>query len=222
MMILVDNNNIKLTINEEVLDNTKCIGTQIIEDYLYNTDDVKSVEDLEELLLDEIRNYITDDLTPIYYNFIRDRFNSMEVGRIEELINDYGIEYTGDFHNFMQAVLYYEIFEEVTQDIYQIIQNIEEEKYTEEDYKEVKNDIINYLDNYCDTLIEEQSELYRKYGGLGAIGIINRHISEINYCSYAVVGDGENLRGWKVFTFFIDKLYHDKDIQEAVRNYMNY
>ena len=222
MITLVNNNNIKLTIREDIINGLNFAEWQYKELFEY-AEEAETIEEVQDIIQDNIYEYV-ENMQPIYNSDIMKHFSELDFTEIDELTEEGGIiEYDGNFYNFALSVLVQKDIQDMLQDltiIYDLME--EEEHFTMEDFEEVKSDIINYLHVCCDATIEEQAQIYRKYGGLGAVEIINRYISEVIYCSYAVVGHGENLRDWEVFKFFESKLYNDKDIQREVESYMNY
>lgn len=132
--ILVNNKNIRLTIDEDVLDRFEYIDIYDLDVY----DDAESFEEYEEKLLNDTFE-IADHKTPIYWGGIKDEFNSMDDADINRVIYEYGIEPEDvpDINHFRQRIVSCHIFTKVSEEIHEALENIEVNEFDEDDYYEL-------------------------------------------------------------------------------------
>ena len=225
--ITIYNGSFKIKVVEEALKYKNLSFDELIE-FLegagFNYDRYNYSEGLEgfkDACYDHAGEYAESGLS-IFNHDIMDDFTRLQHWEVDEIIENSGwIEYnTADgFINVARAVLAEREIQKIDEDIEDIIPYVEIVEYDEEGREQVKKDIIKYLNNYRDLEVEKMARDY-KDGRISTIEWINEYICEINYCSYMAVGDGPYLKGWDIYKYYYIDLYLDKDIQQAVVDYV--
>lgn len=130
-IIITKYNDYQLVLDREVL---QC--NDYIDDYFFEDcfTDCESWEKVEEKAVDNLWEYV-DGLVPCYYSKIKEEFNNLNYCKIDEIIQNNGIEYDGDFSRFQQAVLFYNIYEVAHNELMEALEAMEEEEEVEEDKK---------------------------------------------------------------------------------------
>ena len=225
--ITLINNNIKLKIEERVLENTRMPSHYILEFFEDLRHDMEryEIEFTFENIKEQAFEYVTehcDNMLPVYDYEIMEKFAGYEVYEIgvicENTALGYGLRYNS-FSSFARFIVAEKEAEALCEDLHLIFENCEFIEFDDKDREKVKQDIINHLKNYQDLHIEELAEMYKTQNSLNAVEAINEYISAINYSGWEAVGDGPTLKEWDAYKYYYIDLYNDKDIQEAILNY---
>lgn len=230
---LIKTSNYRLEVEDWVCDRF-AICRDEIEDIFYNIecelenrfeDAEINKELISEISFEVVSEYAFECLS-IYNHDIVDALHELAHYEIDEIVEESGwIEYNGSYVDFARAVIGCLKERELQHAIENIIDQATEITFDKTDYNLVKADIINHLEIYRDVHIEglarEAKRLQEKECTCGSyIESINEYICEMSYCGYMVENTLENRRKWETYKFYYIDFYSDKDIKQAVFNYV--
>ena len=230
---LIKTSNYRLEVEDWVCDRF-AICRDEVEDIFYNIecelenrfeDAEINKELISEISFDVVSEYAFESLS-IYNHDIVDALHGLAHYEIDEIVEESGwIEYNGSYVDFARAVIGCLKERELLSAVENIIDQATEITFDKNDYNLVKADIINHLEIYRDIHIEglarEAKRLQEKEHTCGScIESINEYICEMSYCGYMVEDTLENRRKWETYKFYYIDFYSDKDIKQAVFNYV--
>lgn len=230
---LIKTSNYRLEVEEWVCDRY-AICKDEVEDIFYGVEcelenrfeDADIDKDLiREVAFDVVSGYAFDSLS-IYNDDVVEDLHSLQHHEIDEIIEESGwIEYNGSYADFARCVVGYVKERELMNAVDNIIDQATEINFDRKDLNAVKADIIKHLETYRDAHIEglarEAKKLQEKEYTCGSyIEAINEYICEMSYCGYMVEDTLENRRKWEAYKFYYIDLYSDKEIKQAVFNYV--
>lgn len=204
---------------EEIFHNVECVLENRFDDADVDKDLIK------EVAFDVVSEYAFESLS-IYNEDVVEDLHEFQYQEIDEIVEESGwIEYNGSYADFARYVIGYVKERELMNAVNNIIDQATEINFDKNDFNAVKADIIKHLELYRDTHIEglarEAKRLQEKENSCGGcIESINEYICGMSYCGYMVEDTLENRRKWNAYKFYYIDLYSDKEIKQAVFNYV--